>query len=261
MRTLFVFGDSFSQNMEEEWSWTRLLGKQLNVNGLYNASSVGVANDWILLNFRKQLDKITKDSIVIIVITHPNRYWLLREQPEYSNFYVANLPEFITKEEAEAIKGYAKHIQKDELDLFRLEQQVAWIKETQQKIGFDLLLIPAFDVNINYENLIPVLGDLTSSVSCAEFVSPEDEKTWYYESIDTRCNHMIKNNHEILVHKLMKSLMTKEPLDLAVGFRRGFLKASEKYTHKGLGRQLIIQAKELKEKSSGAPGSSHWLDK
>ena len=223
MRNLFIFGDSFSQNFDEEWAWTRALGKQLKVDSLYNASAVGVANDWILLKLRKQLVNITKDDVVVVILTAPNRSWLIEKYPEYSNYLIANLDDFISKEEAASIKNYVLNIQRDDIDLFRFEHQVAWIKQIQQNAGFDLLVIPGFPLNIDYTGLIEVVGDLSSSVSSAEFIN-DCYWDWYSQGIDTRYNHLCKDNHEILAGKCVKSLLTKEPLDLAVGFKRSILK-------------------------------------
>ena len=115
-------------------------------------------------------------------------------------------------------------------------------------------------MNIDYTGLIEVVGDLSSSVSSAEFIN-ECYWDWYSQGIDTRYNHLCKDNHEILAGKCVKSLLTKEPLDLAVGFKRSILKASDRYTHKQLGPTLIIQAKQLSQKSNRTSKSTGWLDK
>ena len=261
VRTLYAFGDSFTLNFDEDWSWIRALGKKLNVNALHNSSANGVSNDWILLQLRKQLDNITKDDTVIIVLTAPNRSWLLEKYPEYSNYSVANLDELITEEEASSIKNYVLNIQRDDIDLFRFEHQLAWLKQIQKTIGFNLLVIPGFPLTIDYTGLIEVIGDLGSSVASAEFCSNKDNDEWYYQGIDTRYNHMIRDNHAILVDKCVKSLLTKQPLNLSVGFKREVLRVTDRYTHKQLGPMLVIQAKQLTQKSKRTADSPNWMDK
>ena len=258
MRNLFIFGDSFSQNFDEEWAWTRALGKQLKVDSLYNASAVGVANDWILLQLRKQLVNITKDDVVIVILTAPNRSWLIEKYPEYSNYLIANLDDFISKEEAASIKNYVLNIQRDDIDLFRFEHQVAWIKQIQQNAGFDLLVIPGFPLNIDYTGLIEVVGDLSSSVSSAEFIN-DCYWDWYSQGIDTRYNHLCKDNHEILADKCVHTLLTNNPLDLCVGFKRHFLRADERNTNKQVGSSLIKKAQKLKAESFRYTNTKHWL--
>ena len=261
VRTLYAFGDSFTLNFDEDWSWIRALGKKLNVNALHNSSANGVSNDWILLQLRKQLDNITKDDTVIIVLTAPNRSWLLEKYPEYSNYSVANLDELITEEEASSIKNYILNIQRDDIDLFRFEHQLAWIKQIQKTIGFNLLVIPGFPLTMDYTGLIEVIGDLGSSVASAEFCSNKDNNEWYYQGIDTRYNHMMRDNHAILVDKCVKSLLTNQPLNLSVGFKRDVLRVTDRYTHKQLGPMLIIQAKQLAQKSQRTADSPNWMDK
>jgi len=260
VRTLYAFGDSFTLNFDEDWSWIRALGEKLNVKALHNSSANGVSNDWILLQLRKQLDNITKDDTVIIVLTAPNRSWLLEKYPEYSNYSVANLDELITEEEAYSIKNYVLNIQRDDIDLFRFEHQLAWIKQIQKTIGFNLLVIPGFPLNIDYTGLIEVVGDLSSSVSSAEFMN-DCYWDWYSQGIDTRYNHMMRDNHAILVDKCVKSLLTNQPLNLSVGFKRDVLRVTDRYTHKQLGPMLIIQAKQLTQKSKRTADSPNWMDK
>ena len=261
VRTLYAFGDSFTLNFDEDWSWIRALGEKLNVKALHNSSANGVSNDWILLQLRKQLDNITKDDTVIIVLTAPNRSWLLEKYPEYSNYSVANLDELITEEEASSIKNYVLNIQRDNIDLFRFEHQLAWLKQIQKTIGFNLLVIPGFPLTIDYTGLIEVIGDLGSSVASAEFCSNKDNDEWYYQGIDTRYNHMIRDNHAILVDKCVKSLLTNHPLNLSVGFKREVLRVTDRYTHKQLGPMLVIQAKQLTLKSKRTADSPNWMDK
>ena len=261
VRTLYAFGDSFTLNFDEDWSWIRALGEKLNVKALHNSSANGVSNDWILLQLRKQLDNITKDDTVIIVLTAPNRSWLLEKYPEYSNYSVANLDELITEEEASSIKNYVLNIQRDNIDLFRFEHQLAWLKQIQKTIGFNLLVIPGFPLTIDYTGLIGVIGDLGSSVASAEFCSNKDNDEWYYQGIDTRYNHMIRDNHAILVDKCVKSLLTNHPLNLSVGFKREVLRVTDRYTHKQLGPMLVIQAKQLTLKSKRTADSPNWMDK
>ena len=266
MRTLHIFGDSFTEPFEEDWVWTKQLATKLKVEALRNHSCIGVSNDWIFSNIRTAIleQRLRKDDIAVVVITSPYRYWFFKDKPELSNYMITNWDEFATETDksiVDAIKGYVNHIQRDELDQIRTEFQVGWLKQMRNQIGFDLLLIPGFAITIDFSGIPEVLGDLTGSVSNAEFASPADDTMWYRQGIDTRYNHLCKDNHEILAGKCVKSLLTKEPLDLAVGFKRSILKASDRYTHKQLGPMLIIQAKQLSQKSNRTSKSTGWLDK
>ena len=156
--------------------------------------------------------------------------------------------------------GYVNYLQRDELDSFRLVQQVAWLKELKRNIGFTLLLIPGFTVDIDYTDIIKVFGDMTGSVSNAEFVSPKDDEQWYSDGIDTRYNHMIKSNHEVMADKCVNSVLTGNTLDLTVGFERGVLRGHERMTAtKHIGPQLVETHKKLYQDQP--KGIKHWLAK
>ena len=264
MRTLHIFGDSFTETYEDNWIWTKQLATKLKVEALSNHSSIGVSNDWIFSNIRDAIleRRLQKGDTVIVVVTSPYRYWFFKDKPELSNYMITNWDEFAKdsdKSITEAIKGYVNYIQRDELDLIRTEFQVGWLKQMRQQIGFDLLLIPGFSMNIDFSGITSVLGDLTGSVSNAEFVTPADDKKWYKGGIDTRYNHLCKDNHEILADKCVNSLMTGNQLDLCVGFNRHLLRGDERYTSKQIGPSLIPKAKKLKETSDRYDDTKHWL--
>lgn len=264
MRTLHIFGDSFTQNFDDDWIWTKQLATKLKVDKLANDSSIGVSNDWIFGNVRKAIleQRLLKDDTVVVVVTSPYRYWFFKDKPELSNYMITNWDEFATdsdKSITEAIKGYVNHIQRDELDLIRTEFQVGWLKQMRSQIGFDLLLIPGFTMTIDFAGIINVLGDLTGSVSNAEFVSPDDDKKWYKQGIDTRYNHLCKVNHGILADKCVNSLMTGTTLDLCIGFKRHILRSDERETSKEVGPSLIPKAKKLQATSNRYVDTKHWL--
>ena len=264
MRTLHIFGDSFSQPFKEDWVWPNQIGKKLKVNALSNNSHIGVSNDWIFSNIReailgKQKVPLIKNDVVIFVLTSPHRYWFFKDKPQFSNYMISNWDEFVPKNKIDAIKGYTNHIQRDELDLIRMEFQVGWLKQMHNQIGFDLLIIPGFSLTVDFSGIPEVLGDLTGSVSNAEFVTPGEDTNWYRQGIDTRYNHLCKDNHDILADKCVSSLMTGRTLDLCVGFKRHFLRADERYTSKQVGPSLIPHAKELTESSVRDSTSPHWL--
>ena len=264
MRTLDIFGDSFTEPFEEDWVWTKQLATKLKVEALRNHSCIGVSNDWIFSNIRTAIleQRLRKDDIAVVVITSPYRYWFFKDKPELSNYMITNWDEFATETDksiVDAIKGYVNHIQRDELDQIRTEFQVGWLKQMRNQIGFDLLLIPGFAITIDFSGIPEVLGDLTGSVSNAEFASPADDTMWYRQGIDTRYNHLCKDNHEILADKCVHTLLTNNPLDLCVGFKRHFLRADERNTNKQVGSSLIKKAQKLKAESFRYTNTKHWL--
>ena len=263
MRTLYIFGDSFTVDYQTDWTWTRQLASKLRVDAMLNDSIIGCSNEWIMHKVKEQRDKITKDDIVVVVLTSPYRYWFFKDKPELSNYRIANWDNFASENEkghVDAVMGYVNYLQRDELDSFRVEQQVAWIKELKRNIGFTLLLIPGFTVDIDYTDIIKVYGDMTGSVSNAEFVSEKDDEQWYSDGIDTRYNHMIKSNHEVMADKCVNSVLTGNTLDLTVGFERGVLRGHERMTAtQHIGPQLVETHKKLYQDQP--KGIKHWLAK
>ena len=64
MRTLYIFGDSFTVDYETDWTWTRQLASKLRVDAMLNDSIIGCSNEWILTKVKENQDKITKDDVV-----------------------------------------------------------------------------------------------------------------------------------------------------------------------------------------------------
>ena len=121
-----------------------------------------------------------------------------------------------------------------------------------------LLLIPGFTVDIDYTDIIKVMGDMTGSVSNAEFVTEKDDEQWYSDGIDTRYNHMIKSNHEIMADKCTNSIVTGSTLDLTIGFNRHILKGNERLTATDhIGQQLVDTSNKLYKDQP--KGLKHWL--
>ena len=261
MRKIYFFGDSFTVDYQTDWTWTRQVAQRLNVDGLVNHSMIGTSNDWILMQLRDNLKDITSNDIVIVVLTSLYRYWFFKDKPELSNYMIGNWDNFAKqtgdKSQVDAVKGYVTHLQRDDLDQFRFQQQVAWLKGTQKSYGFDMLVIPGFTMDIDYSGMIPVIGDMTGSVSNGEFKTAKDDEKWYSDGIDTRYNHMLQVNHTITADKVVNSLLTKAPLDLQVGFNRFILEGHERLTHKQIGPKLVQTSNDLYGESDKKGG--HWL--
>ena len=44
MRTLYIFGDSFTVDYKTDWTWTRQLADKLRVDAMFNDSIIGCSN-------------------------------------------------------------------------------------------------------------------------------------------------------------------------------------------------------------------------
>ena len=138
---------------------------------------------------------------------------------------------------------YWLYLQRDDIDQLRIEQMIDSIRVKQIENELHLLLIPSFNLNIEWTDLIPVIGNMTFHVCDREFTSEEEMLLWYNQSIDTRANHMTLANHSIFAEKIIQSISNKKELDLESGFETGFLTHKQKLSHPGLLPELIEKAK------------------
>ena len=106
-------------------------------------------------------------------------------------------------------------------------------------------MIPGFEMGIDFTGLVRVHGDMTNTVSNGEFLTKKDDEQWYRKGIDTRYNHMIRDNHDVMADKCLNSILTGNDLDLTTGFKRSILRGDERLTHKQVGPKLVELSKEL----------------
>lgn len=249
-RKIYFFGDSFTVDYETDWTWTRQLAEKLHVDGLVNHSMVGTSNDWILMKLRECIPTLTANDVVVVVTTSLYRHWFIKDFPELSNYMIGNWSQMATKEHIDqdvidSVQGYAVNLQRNDIDQFRFETQVAWLKGVQTTVGCSLLLIPGFEMPIDFKGLVRVHGDMTNTLSNNEFVTLEQRDLWYQRGIDTRYNHMIRDNHDLLSDKCVNSILTGNDLDLTDGFKIHQLHSDDKATHKQIGPKLVELNKQL----------------
>ena len=139
---------------------------------------------------------------------------------------------------------YWLHLQRDDIDLLRMQHMIDSIRVKQIERELHLQLIPSFSADIEWTDLTPVKGDMTTDVCDREFANEQEMLLWYNQSIDTRANHMTLANHTVFARKLVQSLSERTQLDLTQGFDQGFLTHKDKLTHPGLLKELIRLAEQ-----------------
>lgn len=226
--TLWVIGDSFSQPRKEFDSpliWTELAADRLGCE-LVNESFYGVSQDycWLYLQIWIHEGRIHPEDYVVVVLTHPNRYWFIEKQPDLSNVHnTVDLDEYITREQQAAILGYVQHIQRPDLDSIQMISRLGWL--AYSRVANNLrrpLVLKAFDFelfhSVDYRDINIAQGNLYD-VQNREFVDPTDQTTTdYFLGADPRYNHMCLDNHRILADKVVESLTKDCQLDLTQGF-------------------------------------------
>ena len=230
--TLWIVGDSFSQprkTFDRPRIWPEitaaLLSVDLNVRvELVNESWMGVSQDycWMYLQRWVHEGRIQPQDYVIVVLTHPNRYWYIDDHPDLSNgHFTIDLDDYVTEDQSLAIKMYMKEIQRPRLDTIQQLNRLGWLANAVGQFKLRRpLLIRAFDFDLyegeRYTNLNVAQGNLYD-LQNREFLLADqtnDTTTRYFEGIDPRYNHLTLSNHKILAGLISQSLINDSQLDL-----------------------------------------------
>lgn len=218
--TVWIVGDSFSYIDREDIchdTWHLLVPKLLDYD-LLNDSLVGSSQDWAWRKIRDWQFEIKPQDQLIVVLTHPSRFWFFEDMPDTSNHNTVDFDEIVNdKEKTLAAKYFIKHIQRPELDIQMTDHRMGWLSNLVYKNGWKKpIIIQAFPQTLYtdlYPNLIFSNGNLFA-INKKEEVGDIKDKNW-----DTRYNHMCLTNHAILAEKIVKTIVSNAELDLITGFK------------------------------------------
>lgn len=238
---MFVIGDSFTVAPppgDTANTWIRLAAQDLAKSigepvTVVNASIMGASQDWCWMQLHSWIESgdITDRDFVVVALTHPGRYWYLDRLPELSNSNIIDLDRWCSPQEARAIEGFIRYIQRPRLDAISLVNRLGWLGYQVLKRGLRKpLLIKCFSQDLfqceSMDEFVVSQGDLFEGIQYWEFDNAEQQKdSNYWSGIDCRYNHLCLSNHAILGPKVAESLLNYEPLSLTEGFVRGILKA------------------------------------
>ena len=271
--TLWVIGDSFSQPRTaytEPLTWFELAAEQLGCD-MVNESFAGVSQDfcWTYLNVWLHEHRVQPEDYVIVVLTHPNRFWYIEDSPDLSNgHWLIDLDNYVTTGQAAAIRGFIEHIQRPALDIVHQTSRLGWLAWQQVNQGLRRpLILPGFEFDLfqarDYSALNVAQGNLYT-VQLQEF-QPEDrsKNTAYFAGADPRYNHFSLVNHQRLADKIVESFSTGISLDLNTGFEESVLPAGRvendpEYCEKNLNPELYQHYLDSRGKKR-ARGLTAWL--
>lgn len=230
--TLWIVGDSFSQprkTFDRPTIWPEITAALLSVDldvrvELVNESWMGVSQDycWMYLQRWAHESRIQPQDYVIVVLTHPNRYWYIDDHPDLSNgHFLIDLDDHVTEDQSLAIKMYMKEIQRPRLDTIQQLNRLGWLANAVSQFKLRRpLVIKAFDFDLyegeRYTNLNIAQGNLYD-LQNREFLledQTQDSTTRYFEGVDPRYNHLTLSNHKILAGLISQSLINDSQLDL-----------------------------------------------
>lgn len=256
MPELYVIGDSFSYLHPDEESqnpriWSVALAKKLKC-GLYNSSCAGSSQDWLIDSLYKFKNQITPDDYIVLVLTHPSRFWFFDEYPQLCNPFIIDFDRDITSGQSEAVAAYYKHIQRDTFDQRHQTIRLGNIANLARVNGWrDPVIMFGFETNVLFKEDYPNLkfgnGFLTQDPSVGE-LSAYKEVLNLFSGNDPRFNHLCLDNHDILVDKLYNTLVHGTKLDLTTGFIRDIITPNFLEDEQFCREQLdIVRLKRLKE--------------
>lgn len=234
---LIVVGDSFTvdpmETQDTTMTWLRQTAERMGMT-LWNFSQHGVAQDWCFQQLRPGFssaeDAITAEDRIIVVLTHPNRFWFFQDKPNLSNSHIMSMEQHVSKDQNRAVEGFFRHIQRPELDTLQMIMRLGWLAGHVSRLGLAKpLVIRAFGMNVQEAELYPELAWAEGTL----FDIQVDE-CWnnleligkYFKGVDCRYNHMSLRNHKVLADKIVDYFENNSPLNLTTGFHKEFIQAN-----------------------------------
>jgi hypothetical protein len=246
MSKLTIIGDSYTEPPKDHNPrvWYQQVADQLGLE-LVNLSMPGVSQDWCWLQLQHLFHNkmITAGDQLIVVLTHPSRFWYLERLPDLSNSWITDLDKWCSSEEARAIELFIKHIQRPSLDILQVINRLGWLAYQSQKLGIRPLIIKAFNQEVaaaaDYPELSWARGSLMTDVQYWELHDPHSEKlSDYFYGMDCRYNHLCLTNHDLLAAGITEFFKQGSTVDLTEGFCRGLLADNGLYDDEFCQREL-----------------------
>ena len=202
-----IFGDSFAAPGGPH-GWPDLLA-DTHQHNIKNFAQGGSSLFW---SYKKLLTHIGKVDVVIFVVTTPGRLYYPDDdlQQHICNSWCVDaglagktdLVNISNRPLYQAAKEYFSHLAQPDFDWYVHDQIVKSIDELCAKQNKRLILIPAFEQNVPYQNIFTFsLYDVTTEELKATFGD-----TVYKTEKSTRANHMSQENNRRLA-KIVNDLL------------------------------------------------------
>lgn len=232
-KTLWLFGDSYlskkedfllgRQNITAYWE---IIAKETGCDVIKNTALGGTSIEWVFYQYNDAMKNIKKNDVIIIAITNLKRRWLFKDYPYLTNSELVKFTGYKSEGMEEALTDIFldpfHEITAQKLDLF-----LKLLAYHQKEIGFEVILLDAFPNNVtSYHtgNFLTSKGQLYT-VSHKEHCTSKSKETqkFFLENRDVRVNHFSQENHTILADKILKSIETRDTIDLETGFKENFV--------------------------------------
>lgn len=267
MKRINIVGDSFSSSNrkgDDYHPWFIQVGELLKAT-VDNKSMIGVSQDWCWWKLAQDLPNMTADDQILVVMTHPGRYWYFDDKPQMTNPNIVNIDSELSPEQLQAVQGYMMQIQRPPLDIQQMSHRLGWLqaqcdqyklKPAQILCAFPLYVNSPYPMeeHINWETYSHVKiskGDLLTHVEQPEMKQGLTEYD-LWKGWDCRYNHLMKSNHKILAQQVAQAIKNEEPIDLMTpNWHKGVLDLSvlddSKFIEKELDANAITNRKTYLE--------------
>ena len=243
MSKLFMVGDSFAAAPKVGDSyrpWYIQATEKLGMN-CENHSMIGVSQDWCFWKLSMHLKELTADDQILVVLTHPGRFWFFDDKPQMTNPNIVNIDKELSKDQLQAVLNFMTHIQRPPLDIQQMAHRIGWLDAQIQRYklkpahilcAFPLMVDVGYDMSDledwnQYKNVIISNGNLQNDVQVKELKKGEPSEYKVWKGYDCRYNHLIKSNHEVLAERVYQGITNGTPIDLkSPGFKTNVIQDS-----------------------------------
>ena len=104
MSKLFMVGDSFAAAPkvgDDYRPWYIQATEKLGMN-CENHSMIGVSQDWCFWKLSMHFKELTADDQILVVLTHPGRFWFFDDKPQMTNPNIVNIDKELSKDQLDA---------------------------------------------------------------------------------------------------------------------------------------------------------------
>lgn len=243
MSKLFMVGDSFAAAPKVGDSykpWYIQATEKLKMN-CENHSMIGVSQDWCFWKLSMHFKELTADDQILVVLTHPGRFWFFDDKPQMTNPNIVNIDKELSKDQLDAVLKFMTHIQRPPLDIQQMSHRLGWLNSQIERYklkpahilsAFPLMVDIGYDMSeledwSQYKNVIISNGNLQNDIQIKELKQGEPSEYKVWKGYDCRYNHLIKSNHEVLAERVYQGITNGTPIDLKTpGFKTNVIQDS-----------------------------------
>ncbi len=222
---IWIFGDSFAHDYGIDYQWVNRLKEHYTV---HNRAIEGSSLAYSYFALDQERDNIEQGDTVIFVATNIERKWFVKDAPGDSLRYVHRQDDV-----GRAARQYWLYLHNDAVDEVMFTNFIYSLELlTEQKKLTSIVL------NVNWETediMKRIANNIIYSERTLHSIQLDEYDTgacdyWRTQAkIDTKPNHLLKTNHNILYNSLFECITMKTPLKLD----------QKKFLEKAITKQLI----------------------